>query len=268
MPSKSINPPSINSVPVLKKSAQEWAPLITIITATFNAAKELPRTIESIRGQTYKNIEWIVVDGGSTDETIGLIQQNEDVVDYWVSEPDDGIYDAWNKGVSKASGEWIAFLGAGDSYKPESIQLYVNAIAATSRIQELVCSQVNLVNSGGMILRTIGAPFDWNKFHKYMTFAHVGALHHRVLFERYGLFDTSYRSSADYEFFMRTGGDVKSLYLDVVTSDMLIGGVSSSYQGIIETYVIQKKYGASVAALLRLWLAYTKRFIRPLFRGY
>ena len=92
-----------------EKHTRAGLPLITIITATYNAAQYLPRTIKSIREQTYENIEWIIIDGNSTDETIELIQQNEDVIDYWMSEPDAGIYDAWNKGISLARGEWIAF---------------------------------------------------------------------------------------------------------------------------------------------------------------
>jgi cellulose synthase/poly-beta-1,6-N-acetylglucosamine synthase-like glycosyltransferase len=99
-------------------------PLITIITSTYNAAEYLPRTIKSVREQTYTNIEWIIVDGNSKDNTVELIRQNEDVIDYWVSEPDSGIYDAWNKGVSLANGDWIAFLGAGDSYKPDAINVF------------------------------------------------------------------------------------------------------------------------------------------------
>lgn len=251
-----------------KTNIQVGKPLITIITATFNAAKQLPQTIKSIREQTYDNIEWIVIDGNSTDETVELIQQNEGVVDYWISEPDSGIYDAWNKGISKAHGEWIAFLGAGDTYKPESILAYMNAVSACSVMPELISSQVRLVNGDGMVLRMCGGPFEWKKFNRYMTIAHVGALHHRSLFERYGFFDTTFSSSSDYEFFMRSRGNIECLYLNVVTADMLVGGVSNSYKGIFETYAIQKKYGAGVSAIFRLWLACAKHFIRPLFRGY
>jgi glycosyltransferase involved in cell wall biosynthesis len=167
------------------KQSSSNAPLVTIITATFNAASHLPRTIQSVRELTYKNIEWIVVDGGSTDQTVELIIKNEDVIDYWVSEPDEGIYDAWNKGVEKANGEWIAFLGAGDVYKPEAITNYVDAIQASVSKPNFASSRVQLVNDAGLVLREWGSCFDWTKFIKFMNIAHVGSLHHKELFEKY-----------------------------------------------------------------------------------
>lgn len=250
------------------KYAQTGRPLVTIITASFNAAQHLPRTIKSIRELSYENIEWIIVDGNSTDGTVNLIRHNEDVIDYWVSEPDNGIYDAWNKGISVARGEWIAFLGAGDSYRPHSISAYLSAINASPEVPGLACSQVQFVNDEGLALRVWGSPFKWNIFKRYMNIAHVGALHHKSLFEKNGLFDKSYSSSSDYEFFMRYGERLRSLYLETITADMLVGGISNGYNSIFETYLIQKKYGAGVSAKLRYWLACVKRFIRPVIRDY
>lgn len=244
-------------------------PLVTIITATFNIEGCLPHTIESIRNRTYKNIEWIVVDGASTDGTIELLRQNEDAIDYWISEPDNGIFDAWNKGVSLANGEWIAFLGAGDSYKAEAIEGYINAIKACSIRPDFVSSRVSFVNNRGMAVRVKGAPFEWELFKNYMTIAHVGAFHHRSLFERYGLFEKSYVSAADYEFLMRCGSSLKTLYLDMVTAEMVVGGASDSYVGLKEAYRIQRQYGMNIIlAKFRLWVACAKRYIRPIVRRY
>ena len=251
-----------------EKRSRVGKPLVSIITATFNASEHLPRTIQSIREQTYANIEWIVVDGASKDKTVELIRQNDDVIDYWLSEADGGIYDAWNKGILHASGDWIAFLGAGDSYSPDAITTYVGAINSSSVMPEFVSSRVRLVNSSGVTLRVWGAPFNWAEYKKYMTVAHVGALHHRSLFEKHGLFDISYSSAADYEFLMRCGASLKSIYLNELTADMLVGGISNGYKGMFETYLIQKRYGAGISAKFRFWFACTKRFIRPLLRGY
>ena len=198
----------------------ESLPLVTIITATFNAAHELPRTIRSIRELTYKNIEWLVIDGNSSDNTIKLIHDNNDIISEWISEPDSGIYDAWNKGVSKAKGDWIAFLGAGDAYKPEAISWYVDAILASGKTLDFVSSRMEMVSSAGVVYREWGGSFNWNIIQRYMNIAHVGALHHRSLFDRYGFFDCTYRSSADYEFLMRCGERLRSLYLPIVTSSM------------------------------------------------
>ena len=102
-----------------------------------------------------------------------------------------------------------------------------------------------------------------------MTISHCGALHHRSLFERYGLFDTSYSSSSDYEFLMRCGRQLDSLFVDAITVDMLVGGVSGTgYTALLETYRIQRKYGQGAGAMISLGVACAKRFVRPLLRGY
>lgn len=97
------------------------SPKITIITVTYNASTVLEETILSIVNQTYSNIEYIVIDGASTDGTIDIIKKYEDRISYWVSEPDKGIYDAMNKGIDRATGEWINFMNAGDYFQNKNI---------------------------------------------------------------------------------------------------------------------------------------------------
>lgn len=92
------------------------SPKISIITVVYNGAKSIEKTIHSVLNQTYKNIEYIIIDGGSTDNTIDIIKKYEGQFFYWVSEPDKGIYDAMNKGLDAASGEWINFMNCGDSF--------------------------------------------------------------------------------------------------------------------------------------------------------
>ena len=89
---------------------------VTIVTVTYNAKDLLEETIHSVLNQTYTNIEYIIIDGNSTDGTFEIIKKYEDKIDYWVSEPDDGIYYAMNKAIEKASGEWINFMNAGDTF--------------------------------------------------------------------------------------------------------------------------------------------------------
>src|SRR6266581_7368792 len=90
------------------------APLITIITVVYNGAECLRQTIESVIRQQYDDLEYIIIDGGSTDSTLDVIKSYENAVDYWVSEPDNGIYDAMNKGIACSSGRYLLFLNAGD----------------------------------------------------------------------------------------------------------------------------------------------------------
>jgi len=103
-----------NSTFNIQHSKLDKLPLISIITVVFNGEKYLEETILSVINQTYPNVEYIIIDGGSTDGTLDIIKKYEHAIDYWVSEPDKGIYDAMNKGIKVAKGNWIYFLGADD----------------------------------------------------------------------------------------------------------------------------------------------------------
>jgi glycosyltransferase involved in cell wall biosynthesis len=89
-------------------------PLISIIVATFNASKTLQKCIDSIAQQSFRDFELIIIDGKSNDGTLDVISRNSEIIDYWVSEQDSGVYNAWNKGLDKATGDWICFIGADD----------------------------------------------------------------------------------------------------------------------------------------------------------
>ncbi len=217
------------------KRSDPGKPLVTVITATYNAAKYLPDAIQSIREQDYGNIEYIVVDGASTDGTVDVIRANEDIIDRWISEPDTGIYAAWNKGVRLARGEWIAFLGADDIYCAGAIEAYMNAIrCCRDNPPHYISSRVNLT-LGREVLRTVGQRWNWRAFRKRMNVAHVGSLHHRSLFEQYGLFDESYRICGDYEFLLRPGSNLRAAYVGAITANVSIAGISSAdSQALIE----------------------------------
>jgi len=103
------------------------APLVSIVTVVYNGAATLERTLQSVLGQTYGNIEYIVVDGGSTDGTLDLLGRYADRLDLWVSEKDKGIYDAMNKGVALCTGEWVALINADDWYEPDTVARVIAA---------------------------------------------------------------------------------------------------------------------------------------------
>jgi glycosyltransferase involved in cell wall biosynthesis len=96
-------------------------PLISVITVVFNGENYLAETIRSVLNQTYENIEYIIIDGGSSDKTVDIIKKHEGQIDYWVSEKDKGIYDAMNKGIDLSNGEWINFMNAGDNYADKNV---------------------------------------------------------------------------------------------------------------------------------------------------
>lgn len=201
-------------------------PKIAIIVAVYKGAKTLQLCIDSIASQNYLNKELIIIDGGSTDGTINLLKKNNDNIAYWVSEPDSGIYDAWNKGLKQASGDWVCFLGADDVFLPGALQAYADFILKNQKMQfDYVSSKVNLVENGKLI-RTIGQPWKWPRFSKYMSVAHVGSMHNKVLYKKYGVYNTAYKICADYEFLLRPKDKLKAGFLNRPTVNMAIGGVS------------------------------------------
>jgi glycosyltransferase involved in cell wall biosynthesis len=108
-------------------------PLITVVTVVFNSVDCVEKTIKSVLSQTYKNIEYIIIDGGSDDGTLDIIKKYDDKINYWLSEKDEGIYDAMNKGIKSSSGEWLCFMNAGDEF-------------CSSDVIEKVFSDSNIVN--------------------------------------------------------------------------------------------------------------------------
>lgn len=111
----------LRSKGTLPKKSMPDCPIVSVITVVRNGEKYLEETIKSVVNQTYDNVEYIIIDGGSEDGTLEIIKKYEDYIDYWVSEPDEGIYDAMNKGIDLATGEWINFMNAGDSFYDNNI---------------------------------------------------------------------------------------------------------------------------------------------------
>ena len=131
---------------------------VSIITSVYNAASTLEGCLLSVRNQSYHDVEHIVIDGGSTDGSVELIQRHSSQLAYWISEPDGGISDAWNKGLSAATGEWIAFLGADDVLLPDALSQYLAVCGGTG--VQYVCSLVCLIRPG-LPDKIIGRPWSW-----------------------------------------------------------------------------------------------------------
>mgnify|MGYP001069404451 CR=1 FL=1 len=202
-------------------------PLVTIITSVYNGENHLEQCIHSVISQDYKKIEYIVIDGGSTDNSCEIIKRNSQYIDYWVSEPDDGIYNAWNKGLKKANGDLIAFLGADDYYESYAISTMVKEWKKKPNV-EYLCFKVKQIDTKGRQVRIVGKKWNWKDFSKFMNTAHVGSMHNKLLFELYGVFDESFRIAGDYEFLLRSKSKLKVKYIPHVLCTMRVGGASSS----------------------------------------
>lgn len=239
-------------------------PLISIIVAVFNVEKTLQQCIDSIVNQTYQNKELIIIDGGSTDGTVNLLKANLGKITYWISEPDSGIYDAWNKGLKHTAGDWVAFLGADDVYLPDALQVYVDYLIAHQNMQfEYVSSRVNLVN-GGKLIRTIGWAWSWNSFRRYMNVAHVGSLHNKALYEKYGTYNTTYKICADYELLLRPKAKLIAGFVNKATVNMSVGGASDSALALRESMLAKVHSGDRNAVMCHLeyGLALFKLYLR------
>ncbi|OJV15909.1 MAG: hypothetical protein BGO21_30530 [Dyadobacter sp. 50-39] len=210
--------------------------MITIITATYNADRFLVNLLESVVPQLSKNVELVLIDGGSTDKTIEIIEQYEQHVAYWISEKDAGIYDAWNKGLRNAKGDWIMFLGADDMLRKDAIAQYEKFLDSIPNSHELhiVSSKAQMLDQSGKSIRVKGWEWKWPEFLKEMTISHPGALHSKKLFEQYGVFDISYKITGDYELLLRPRQQLKAAFMDEITVDMSEGGASDSTRAIKE----------------------------------
>lgn len=210
------------------------SPLISIIVAVFNGAKTLQQCIDSVSQQTYPNKELIIIDGGSNDGTVELLKVNNQQIHAWISEPDQGIYSAWNKGLAIANGEWICFLGSDDYFWGtnvlERMSRHLETLPTDIRV---VYGQIMLLNSKNEELYLYGEPWKniKKRFKQLMSIPHLGTLHQRSLFEQNGHFNESFRIAGDYELLLRELKTANAEFIpDLITVAMRQGGISSNPQ--------------------------------------
>jgi len=202
--------------------------LFSIITATYNSEKTLAMAIESVVMQSYENVEHIIVDGNSSDGTVAIIKQYAQKYPdkiKWVSEPDDGIYYAINKGIDLAKGDIIGVLGSDDSYLPETFQRVALEFSKDSKLK-VVYGLVN-VYSEGMHIRTDG-PHHNNL--KNRTLAHQACFFSKEIHDKYGKYSTDYKIAADYDFLLRIVDkeDVVFVNLNIPLANYASEGISSN----------------------------------------
>lgn len=206
-------------------------PLLSIITATFNSDKTLDETIKSVLNQDYTNFEYIIIDGKSEDNTISIIKKYEtqfkekNITYTWVSEPDTGIYSAWNKGLKLATGGWIAFLGSDDIYLENALEAYAFNIVQNNNV-DFIHSKVKLVNKG-KVKHVFSDLWKWNEFKREMKIAHVGSFHNKNYFDTYGVYNEDYKITGDYELLLRAKSNLKTIFINQFTAEMKDGGISN-----------------------------------------
>jgi glycosyltransferase involved in cell wall biosynthesis len=245
---------------------------ITIIVSVLNGSKTLERCLLSIFEQTYENKEIIVIDGFSSDTTVDIIKKYSDNIDYWISEPDSGVYSAWNKAIRKSTGEWICFLGC-DDYWSSSTSLIELAEYARYPQFNFVSGKMYLVsaepdNDEDNFFPLVGQLLNCYRLQYGIRIAHVGALHHHSLFETYGFFDESYKIAGDYEFFIRACSSIRPAFVPKGIVCMGNSGLSQSNWRLTikegcRALRSSKDFGHFPAIQLYLtsYLAYFKKFL-------
>jgi len=200
-------------------------PAVSVIVATYNAGRTIERCLASIVSQSSQVWELILIDGSSSDETMTIIERFSHHITYAISEPDTGIYDAWNKALARARGRYVCFLGADDAFADdEAIASLLEAIG--DRSFDLVSSRCRWIDAMGNTLGEGGGGWDFGRIGPRMPLCHPGLWHARVLFERHGSFDTSYRITGDLDFLLRLPASTRALHVDRVTVDVENAGIS------------------------------------------
>ncbi|MCL1616538.1 glycosyltransferase [Bacteroides sp. ET71] len=234
-------------------------PVFSVITVTYNAAAVLEDTIQSVIAQTYHHVEYIIVDGASKDGTTGIIDRYRDRIARVVSEPDGGLYDAMNKGIALATGDYLCFLNAGDSFhEDDTLQQIVHSLAPHDTLPGVIYGETDLVDCEGHFVRKrrLSAPevLTWKSFRQGMLVCHQAFFARRDLVEPY---DLRYRFSADFDWCIRVMKKAHVLHnAHLVVIDYLDEGLTTANRraSLLERFRIMcRHYGVLSTVLHHAW---------------
>ena len=261
-----VIPASLRAI-MVRTEKPTGAPLVSVITAVFNNIHVVGDALQSVQEQDYPNIEHILIDGGSTDGTFEFLNARRAQLSYLISEPDTGIYDALNKGIKVAQGEYIAILHSDDVFdSPHVISALVESLEQNGA--DVCCSDVVITDrQSNSIQRFYMAHYfrNWLLRIGWMP-PHPGLLIRRSIHERFGVYDTQYKIAGDFDFLVRIflSDAVSWTYLNQVTTKMRTGGASNSgirskLNILREQNSILRRHGFFSSPLL-LGLRYPLRF--------
>lgn len=201
-------------------------PQLSIITVNLNNAEGLKNTIESVFNQTFTSTEFIIIDGGSTDGSLAIIEKYKNKFDFWISEPDTGVFQAMNKGIRKANGEYLLFLNSGDFLVDEKV---LKSVFSTPHSEDYLLGKCN-ISDKGKVTSTINPPYRLTFGDLYTGgIAHQASFIKKEVFSKYGLYDETFRYGGHDEFCIRTiilkRCSTKSI--STIISDYNMDGISS-----------------------------------------
>jgi glycosyltransferase involved in cell wall biosynthesis len=215
------------AIQIQKKSTKPKSNLVSIVTVVFNGDKHLEKTIKSVINQNYSNIEFIVIDGGSTDQSLSIIKRYDHAIDQWLSEKDLGIYDAMNKGIAMAHGQWISFMNCGDYFYSKNTLYSIfdknklnDADVIYGNHQVIYPSKVAIHFKAGSIKNI------W----RGSQFSHQACFTRTYLLKKYK-FNLDFKFSSDFDFFYKLWQKkYKFRHLNIIVASVLAGGVSDRHR--------------------------------------
>ena len=244
-------------------SIKKTFPKISVVTIVYNDVNNIEATILSVLLQDYPNIEYIVIDGGSTDGTVNIIEKYSNKIRYWISERDNGIYDAMNKGIKQATGEWINFMNSGDRFYNKNSISDVFKKCLSDSVDVVYGYQIHNFSYGQYVRKRIDLSF----FSSLMPIGHASSFVKMDIMKEY-MFDTSFKVAADYNFFYNLFiTDHKFYFVEVIVSVFEASNGISSKNEILtlkETSIINGSYKSFsyymkiISVILR---SYIKRLI-------
>lgn len=229
-------------------------PKITVVTVCYNAQNTIRQAIESVVNQDYENKEYIIIDGGSVDDTLNILQEYAGRLRY-ISEPDKGIYDAMNKGVKLTTGDYIEFIGADDALASNDVLTKAAKIIETDDKIDVLCAAQYLVEEKTHFERLLDCTpaIMAESGEKIMPWVPHGSMFTRRSLLLENPFDLNYQICADFDFILKCffNPHIKMKYVDLVATYFSDGGVSSTddEKTLAEHYKILKKYGLPAALL-------------------
>jgi glycosyltransferase involved in cell wall biosynthesis len=250
----------------LGKARRTEPGLASIVTITYNSARTLQRTIDSVAAQTYPSVQYIIIDGGSTDETLEVVRSREQDISVYVSEKDAGISDAFNRGIALARGEFVAIVNSDDWIEQEHLSTAIDALRGGS--VDFVFGDVRLHRDDGSPAgRLVGDRYYRRKIRHLMPFLnHPSMVCYREAYRKFGLYRLDYRNAMDYEWFLRaTILGARGLYVPSIVSHMSLAGISDREfnRSLAEVRAISVSYGyPAVPALLRFYVRVCKGLAR------
>ncbi len=220
--------------------------LVSVVTVVYQGARTLQDTIDSVASQDWGAIEYVVVDGGSTDGTLDILRRNAGTITDWQSEPDRGIYDAMNKGIARAHGQLIKLLNADDVLTPGSVRRAAEAYERGA-VGGVIKSDMELIDEDGRFLKVMDATRSTTPFGGVV---HPSWYVDREVYRQHGLYDPSLKICADYDLFLRlhTRG-VRFFHLDPPLVRFRTGGASSGLVGLRERYLASRTHLGERTAL-------------------